>query len=202
MRPVILALVALSSFGLLALTGPNSSTTAPRAADESGSYAIDPVHSTVMFKVKHLDTSWFYGNFAEMSGTVDFDSADPSKCSMVMEVPAESINSGNDKLDQHLRSPDFFDVKQFPVLGFRSTKVEANGDGTYKVTGDFVMHGVTKSITVEVEHVGSSDSRMGKKVGFHTQFTIDRTDYGVSYGADGALGTDVELTISIEAGQN
>ena len=201
MRFAIITLTALSSFGLLALSTPTIESSALPTALESETFAIDPVHSSAIFKIKHLDTSYFYGRFADMSGTLDFDSTDPSKCSLLIEIPAESMDSGNDKLDQHLRSPDFFDAKQFPVVGFKSTKVEAGEDGGYRVTGDFMLHGVTKSITVDVEHVGSADGRRGKMVGFHTTFTIDRTEYDMNYGVGGPLGSEVELTISIEAGK-
>ena len=200
MRFAIIALTTLSSFGLLALATPKAAAAATPASAEAVTYAVDSVHSSALFKVKHMGVSYFYGRFAEMSGTLTVDE-DPSKCSLLIEVPAESIDSGNDKLDQHLRSPDFFDAKQFPVVGFKSTKVEAGEDGGYRVTGDFILHGVTKSITVDVEKTGSADGRSGKLIGFHTVFTIDRREFDMNYGTDGPLGSDVELTISLEAGE-
>ena len=158
------------------------------------------MHSSVLFKSKHNDVSWFYGRFNELSGTIVYDPADVSKSKVTMEVAAESVDTRNEKLDQHLKSPDFFDAVQFPVIAFESTKVASAGEGRLAVTGDLVLHGVMKEVTVELEHVGSADGRRGKLVGFHGVFTIDRTEFGMTYGADGGLGKEVELTVSVEAG--
>ncbi len=199
MRLSILVLAALGSFGLLAFSGPSASATpAPSAAPES--FVVDPVHSNVLFKVMHNQASWFYARFDEVSGVFKFDE-DASKCSLEVEVRTESIDTRTEKLDQHLRSPDFFDAKQFPVVRFASTKVESGAPGIYVVTGDLSLHGVTKSVTIEVEHVGTNDSRRGKIMGFQTTFVVDRTDYGMNYFAGGMIGSDVELIIAIEAGK-
>ena len=198
MRYAFLALV-LGSLSFVALASPAPKAPAAPAAAES--FAIDPVHSNVLFKVMHNNAAWFYGRFAELGGSFEY-SDDPSKCSLEVDVRAESVDSRNDKLDQHLRSPDFFDSKQFPSIRFASKKVEAAGDGMYAVTGDLSLRGVTKEITIEVEKVGEGQGRGGKVLGFHTAFTIDRTDFGVNYGAGGGLGSQVELIVSIEAVQN
>jgi polyisoprenoid-binding protein YceI len=203
MRLLTCTLILLSGSGLLALASPESaSASSPRAVSaEAETYSVDGVHSNILFKVRHNDVSYFYGRFGDISGTFTFDGNDASECFVAIEVKAESVDTRNKKLDQHLRSPDFFDAKQFPVIIFESTEV-AKGEGdVYKVTGDLSLHGVTKSITIDMEHVGTAEGRRGKLMGFHTTFTVDRTDFGMDYGVGSALGSDVEMTISVEAGK-
>lgn len=161
-------------------------------------FTVDPVHSSVLFGIKHLGVTNFYAVFKDISGTVTFDEGDPSKSAFELTVPVESIDSRNPKRDQHLKSPDFFNSEQFPNLSFKSTKVEVNGD-VYQVTGDFTLHGVTKSITIEFKK-GPDGKNMGGDViaGGETHFTIKRSDYGMNF-MEGALGDDVNIIISIEA---
>ena len=204
MRTASLFFLSLTSLGaaftVAALSAPPHDAAAIPTTAES--FKVDPVHSNVIFKVKHRDASYFYGRFAKFSGTFTYDEKNPANCEVVMEVEAESIDTRTAKLDDHLRSPDFFDAKQFPSIIFESTDVKKGSRaGTYAVTGDLTLHGVTKSVTIELEHTGSSEGRRGTVVGFHTVFTIDRTDFGMEYGVGGGVGKDVELTISIEAGQ-
>jgi polyisoprenoid-binding protein YceI len=153
----------------------------------------------VLFKVMHNQAAWFYGRFGAISGTFQH-SDDPAQCSLEVEVRTDSVDTRNEKLDQHLRSPDFFDAKQFPTVRFESTKVEEASEGLYRVTGDLSLHGVTKSVTIDVEHVGGSESERGEVIGFHSTFVVDRTEYGMTYGVGGPLGSEVELIVSIEAG--
>lgn len=201
MRLALYTTLILASFGLAALAPVrNAQPTRSALAAEGTTYSVDPVHSNVLFKIKHNKVSYFYGRFNDISGSFTLDEDDASSCSVEIEIKAESVDTRSDKLNSHLRSPDFFDAKQFPVITFKSTKVKAGKGDTYEVTGDLDLHGVTRSITVTMEHVGSADGRRGKLAGFHTVFTIDRTDYGMNYGAGGLLGSDVEMIISIEAG--
>ena len=155
------------------------------------------MHSSIHWKVKHNGASWFYGRFRNLEGSFVFDESNPAKCEVTMEVDASSVDTRTEKLDGHLRSPDFFDVKQFPKLTFESKKVKKSGD-KYHVTGELSLHGVTKEITIEMEHTGSGND--GAVQGFHTSFTIDRTDFGMNYGI-GGIGKEVEIIISIEAGK-
>jgi len=131
------------------------------AVQAAETFEIDPVHSSISFKVRHLNVADFYGRFNEIKGTVSFDKDAPEKSSVTAEVAVESIDTHNDKRNQHLKSPDFFNAKQFPAISFKSTKVEKDGDD-FKVTGDFTLHGVTKSITVEFEKVGEGKGMQGE----------------------------------------
>src|SRR3954454_2565602 len=125
-----------SKLTLITLLG--SFGAAVQAAD---TYQLDPVHSSVLFKVRHLNVTDFYGRFNDLSGTVTFDEAGPANNSVQLQIKADSLDTHNEKRDQHLKSPDFFNVKQFPAIAFKSTKVEKLADNSYKVTGNLTLHG-------------------------------------------------------------
>jgi len=179
---------------LIPLTALCSAAFAARGAD---TFKIDPVHSSVLFSIKHLGVTDFYALFNDMSGTVTFDKADPAKSSVELTVPVESLNSRNPKRDQHLKSPDFFNAKQFPTLSFKSKKVEASGD-IYKISGDFTLHGVTKPITIEFKKGAEGKGMEGEvRGGGETRFTIKRSNYGMTF-MQGALGDEVNIIVSVE----
>jgi polyisoprenoid-binding protein YceI len=166
-------------------------------ANAADNFKIDPVHSSVLFSIKHLGVTDFYAVFKDVSGTVSFDKADPSKSTVELAVPVESVDSRNPKRDQHLKSPDFFNAKQFPTLSFKSKKVEGAGD-VYKVTGDFTLHGVTKPITVEFKKGQEGKGMEGEiRGGGETRFQIKRSDYGMNF-MQGALGDEVNIILSLE----
>jgi polyisoprenoid-binding protein YceI len=167
-------------------------------------YKIDAAHTTVLFSIRHIFTD-VQGKFQKFDGAIEYDPASPAAASVQFTVDAASIDTNNEKRDGHLRSPDFFDAAKFPTLSFKSTKVTPKGKDMLEVTGDFTMHGVTKSITVPVKVLGVLDSKdFGKKAGFSTTFTINRKDYGMTWNkvmdVGGALlGDDVKIEISVEA---
>ncbi|HEY5741451.1 MAG TPA: YceI family protein [Terrimicrobiaceae bacterium] len=152
-----------------------------RIALQADTFKIDPVHSSIVFSVTHLGVSNFYGRFNDVSGTVVLDKADPSKSSFDLTIPVESIDTHNEKRDQHLKSPDFFNAKQFPVMIFKSKKVIGSGDW-FVVTGDFALHGVTKPLTMEVKIVGEGKGMEGEiRAGGEARFTIKRSDHGMNF---------------------
>jgi polyisoprenoid-binding protein YceI len=168
-------------------------------------FDVDPVHSSVTFKVRHL-VSKVQGRFTEFSGTVDFDAENPANSKAQAVIKTASITTNNERRDNHLKSPDFFDAEAYPEITFKSTKVEAAGDG-FMVTGDFTMHGVTKPITLDVEFLGIGDHPMGKGAqvaGFTATATINRQDWGVKWNkvfdnGGTLLSDEVELLIEVEA---
>ncbi len=162
-------------------------------------YKIDPQHATVIYKISHLGLSNAYGRFNEPTGTVVLDD-DASKSSFTFEIQVDKIDTANPKRDAHLKSPDFFDARQFPTITFKSTAVTKNGDNKYNVTGDLTLHGVTKSITVPIEKTGEGNGlKPGEtRTGWEAQVDLKRTDFGVK-GLVGPVGDDVRLTISFEA---
>lgn len=167
------------------------------SASGADTYKVDPVHSSLVFSTKHFGVTDFYGHFNEVTGTVTFDAADPSKSSVELTVPVESIDTHNEKRNQHLKSPDFFNAKQFPALTFKSTKVEGTGN-SYKVTGDLTIHGVTKPIMIEFKKGADGKGGQGEtRGGGETRFTIKRSDYDMKF-MTGPVGDDVNIIVSLE----
>ena len=163
-------------------------------------YKVDPVHSALMFRVKHMNTSYAYGRFNAISGTFAIDSADPAKSSFNFLIKADSVDTGNAGRDKHLTGPDFFNAKQFPMIGFKTKTIAAARSGTdsYEVTGDLTLHGVTKPITVVVVMTGTGKDMTGKAIaGIETRFTIKRSDFGMK-GMMAAVGDEVQIALASE----
>ncbi|MFW5967445.1 MAG: YceI family protein [Persicimonas sp.] len=183
-------------FGLFA--GLSATAVAEDKKDDVETLKVDPVHSNVLFRVKHFDAGYFYGEFVDKKGTIKFDEDNPEKSEINLTVDAKSINTNNKKRDDHLKGPDFFNVKQHPEIKFESKKVKKSGDDL-KVTGDLTLHGKTKEVTVDVEQTGSGKDPEGKfRRGFHTEFNIDRSDFGMDYMTK-AASDEVKLIIALEA---
>ncbi len=158
-------------------------------ADDS---KVDAVHSSVSFKVGHLGISWIHGRFNQISG--DF-TVDGDKSSFALMIKADSVDTGNPKRDGHLKSPDFFNVKQFPLITFKSTSVKKADDG-YEVTGDLTLHGKTNPITMKLTG-GKTAKIFGERIGFSTILSLKRTEYGMTRMVP-AAGDEVRIDISLE----
>jgi polyisoprenoid-binding protein YceI len=169
-------------------------------ANAADNYDLDLAHSAFVFRVKHLDRSYTYGRFNEAQGQISLDRDNPAQSTFNMSIAAESIDTGNAKRDEHLRGPDFFNARQFPNITFKTTSVERSGN-TYRVTGDLTLHGQTKPVTFDLELLGDGADPWGnQRVGFNTSFSIQRSDFGMTYGIDnGIVGDQVDLMISFEA---
>jgi polyisoprenoid-binding protein YceI len=164
-------------------------------------YEIDTTHSMIIFRAKHNGVSYNYGRFNEFTGEIMIDARAVPESMVTFEVKAASVDTGNEKRDQHLRSSDFFSAKQFPLITFKSTKVreKAGKEDVLEVTGDLELHGVKKSITVDVEVTGRAKGGEGESlIGFESTFTIKRSEFGMTYGM-GSVSDDIRLTVSIEA---
>jgi polyisoprenoid-binding protein YceI len=162
-------------------------------------YKVDPVHSSVIYKIRHMNTTNFYGRFDDLQGTVVLDEAAPESGSINLEIKTDSLDSGNPKRDQHLKSPDFFNVAQFPTITFKSTSIKKAGDKQLNVTGDLNLHGVTKPVTAKVELIGKGKGPRGNEIaGGEASFLIKRSEFGMSFMPQG-LGEDVSVTVAIEA---
>lgn len=167
-------------------------------ADAADTYEVDASHSMIIFRAKHMGVSYNYGRFNEFSGNLAVDETDAANSMIELEVKAASVDTGNEKRDQHLRNPDFFNAKQFPVITFKSTEVKKVDEDTLEVTGDLGLHGVKKSVTVEVEITGKGKNQQGTAlIGFETTFTIKRSEFGMDYGI-GAVSDDIRITVSVE----
>lgn len=175
------------------------------AAAEPVLWVVDPVHSGVAFDIRHFFTK-VPGLFSDFEGTIHYDAENPAASKVEFTIEATSIDTGNEQRDEHLRSPDFFDVEENPTWSFTSKTVEAGAGDTLQVTGDLTIAGVTREVTIPVEFHGSGTTPMGPRAGFSTQFTVDRTDYGIEWnraleGGGAVLGDEVGIEIDIEATQ-
>ena len=160
-------------------------------------YQADPVHSSVIFRVKHANTAYFWGRFNDIMGAFALDSADPSQVKLEFQVKAASVDTGNAKRDQHLKSPDFLNAVQFPTITFASKSVEKTRDA-YLVTGDMTLHGVTKPITVRLTPTGTGRGPTGAQIGgIEANVTVRQSDFGITKMA-GMIGDNVWINISVE----
>lgn len=158
---------------------------------------IDPAHCAVTFRVSHLGLSYTYGRFNKVEGLFSIDADNPANTSFSATIRADSIDTGNQQRDDHLRSPDFLNVRQFPVIEFQSTKVEQASDG-YMVTGDFTLHGQTRPITMKFAGGKTAEFPRGvQRTGFSTELQIKRSDFGID-GMLQAIGDEIEIFISFE----
>ena len=179
----------------LALTALSMGFTTANAVD---SYEIDTVHTAAIFKIKHLGISNTIGRFNEISGTIAWDAANLAAAKIDVTIQAGSVDTHSEKRDAHLASPDFFDAKQFKTLKFTSSSFTKIDDSSYKVAGDFTMHGVTKPLTITAVKVGEGkDPWGGYRIGFESTFTIKRSEFGMTKMLDG-ISDDVIVTFSTE----
>lgn len=165
-------------------------------------WQVDPVHSHVEFAVRHLMISSVKGRFAEVSGTLTGDEADPEHASIELTIGAASVDTREPQRDTHLRSADFFETGTYPAIRFRSRRVATTGRGTFRVDGDLTIRDVTRAITVDVEPGGrATDPWGGERTGYSATATINRKDFGLNWNqlldAGGVLVGD-EVKISVE----
>lgn len=171
-----------------------SSPAAPPTA--AVSFRVDPVHSHVLFRTKHMGVSYAHGRFNAFEGKFTLGESP----SIQLTIDTSSVDTQSEKRDGHLAGPDFFDSGQFPRAKFKSTKIEDKGDGKYAVTGDLELRGKSKEIRFEAIKVGEgAGPRDSYLAGLHAGFTIQRSDFGINYGIEnGGVADDVLLEISLE----
>ncbi len=168
-------------------------------------WQIDPAHTDVSFSVKHLMISTVRGRFGAVRGTIVLDEADVSRSSVEVEIDAAGIDTREEKRDAHLRSPEFFDVEKYPVIRFRSRRVERLGTNRVRVTGDLTIRDVTKEITIDGTDEGRGrDPWGGDRAAFSATATIDRREFGLTWNqaleAGGVLvGNDIKLSFDVQA---
>jgi polyisoprenoid-binding protein YceI len=186
----------------LAMLAAVLATASPILAADT--YQFDKSHTTVGFQVRHLVTN-VGGRFQDFSGTIKVDRAKPENSSVEFTIQTASIDTNESKRDEHLKSPDFFDVAKQPTITFKSTSVKPTGKDAYEVAGNLTLRGVTKRITLPVTFLGEGKDPWGnEKMGFEIATTLDRKDYGMSWNKaldqGGVLvGDEVKVQISVEA---
>ena len=181
-----------------------TTATATATATAIRSFAVDKAHSEALFQVRHLVTK-VRGSFSDLDGTIAFDEAQPAASSVTFTVQAASIDTNNADRDAHLRSDDFFAVEKYPTITFASASVTPAGGSVFTVTGDLSIRGITKRIALPVSYLGKAKDPWGtEKLGFETEVSINRKDYGLTWNAaletGGFLvGDEVKISVSIQA---
>jgi len=168
---------------------------------------LDNAHSSADFSARHMMITTVRGGFRNVSGTIDFDPANPAAASVEAVIDTTSITStGLADRDNHLKSPDFLDIASYPAITFKSTKVEPNANGTSaKITGDLTIKDVTRPVTLDVDFVGQVNSPFGDtRAGFTASTKINREDFGLTWNmaleAGGWLvGKEVTIGLEVEA---
>jgi polyisoprenoid-binding protein YceI len=171
----------------------------------ASTWTIDPDHSNVGFKVKHLMVANVKGSFEKHTGTVEINDKDITQSKVEVSIDTNSINTNVQKRDEHLRSADFFDVAKYPTMTFVSKKVAKAGKDRLKVTGDLTMHGVTRQVVLDVEPISteSKDPWGNIRRGTTATTKIDRKDFGLTWNkgleTGGVLvGDEITITLEIE----
>ena len=170
----------------------------PASAPAADNYTIDSEHSSIIFKSLHFGTGHIYGRFNQFSGKFSVDAVKPSKSSVELEVKSASVDTGNAKRDQHIKSPDFLNARQFPVISFKSTSAKKKDDHTAELVGDLTLHGITRSVKAQVRRIGSGKDPWGnQRLGVETSFTIKRSDFGIKFMPEG-VGDLIQVTLAAE----
>src|SRR5579884_1464308 len=143
-------------------------------------WEIDTAHSSVGFAVKHMMVSTVRGSFKKFEGTIHLDEQNPAASQVDVTVDVNSIDTGDERRDGHLKSPDFFDAATYPTMTFKSTKVEKLSDEKFRITGDLTIRGTTRQVTLDVELTGETRDMQGqRRAGFEVTGSISRKEFGL-----------------------
>ncbi|MDQ9090849.1 YceI family protein [Pseudoalteromonas haloplanktis] len=185
----------------LLLSAAVTATMFAASATHAAEYVIDTqgAHAFVNFKIKHLGYSWLHGRFNTFDGSFSYDSANPNASQIMVTIDTKSIDSNHAERDKHLRGGDFLNVDKFPTATFKSTSIKFDDDGDEAdVTGEFTLHGVTKTITFEIDKIGEGkDPWGGYRVGFEGETSLKLSDFGIDYNL-GPASTHVDIGLYIE----
>jgi polyisoprenoid-binding protein YceI len=168
------------------------------------SWVIDPTHSEIQFKVKHLVISTVTGSFKSFEGTVETDGDDLTTANINFSADIASIDTNQAQRDEHLRSAEFFDAENHPKMTFTSSSLEKTGEDTYKLKGDLTIKGVTKPVVLDAEYGGAMTDFYGQnKAGFEINGKINRKDFGLTWSATTeaggvVVGDEIKLVINIQ----
>jgi polyisoprenoid-binding protein YceI len=170
-----------------------------------GDYKIDPMHSIIGFAIRHLEINWVEGRFKDFTGTIHYDDSDLTKSTVEFTAKVESIDTGVEPRDKHLRTADFFEAEKYPEMTFKSTRVERKGKQGGILYGDFTLKGVTKQVSLPFTITGAVKDPWGNtRFGVNAKTTINRRDYGITWGKplDGGgfdVGNEVTINLQLEA---
>lgn len=168
-------------------------------------WTVDPAHTSADFSIEHMAISRVTGSFDQVTGDLVFDKDGNHPESVNISIDVASINTGVDKRDEHLKSPDFFDVKTYPTMSYTSDNIISQGEGRYKVEGTLTMHGVSKPVTLAVEGLqrNEKDPWGNTRKGAHVTAELNRKDFGIVYNAvlesgNLMIGETVDVVINLE----
>lgn len=167
-------------------------------------WKIDPAHSEIQFKVKHLVISTVTGSFNSFDAEVETEGEDFETAEIHFEADVDSISTNNEDRDAHLKSDDFFNAEEHPKLTFDSTSLEKTGEDTYKLTGDLTIRGNTKTVELDVEYGGTVEDQYGQtKTGFEIRGTINRKEFGLEWDAvteagNVIVGDKIKLILNVQ----
>jgi len=168
-------------------------------------WTVDPAHTSADFSIAHMAISRVTGSFNQVTGELVFDKQGNHPKSVNISIDVASIDTGVDKRDEHLKSPDFFDVKTYPTMTYTSDNIISQGEGRYKVEGTLTMHGVSKPVTLAVEGLANNekDPWGNTRKGAHVTAELNRKDFGIVYNAvlesgNLMIGETVDVVINLE----
>lgn len=185
--------------GILMLSGGRPADAGDGVSATYETFTVDAVHSSVLFRVTHMGVGPFWGRFGTISGTIDVPK-DGDDLKLELEVAIDSVDTGSSKLDQHLQTEDFFHALTYPSATFKSRSARKTSEGTYRVSGDLTIRGVTTPVDVDVSLAGPVNSMRGRRCGIETEFVLKRAKFGMTYGAQGGMvGDEVRLIVALEA---
>ena len=167
-------------------------------------WKIDPAHSEINFTVRHMMISNVRGQFRNFNGTVEFDLDHPENSSVEVQIETDSITTGEPNRDNHLRSPDFFNAREYPIITFKGRRIEVLNDKRGRVTGDLTIRELTRPVTLDVDYAGLARSPWGTvSAGFSASARINRKDWSLNWNqaleTGGVLvGDEIRITIELE----
>jgi polyisoprenoid-binding protein YceI len=193
------------ALGLVLVAGPAIAAGAATPQPPAGTYAIDPAHTSVTFKVSHLGFSHYTARFSKVDGTLKFDPAHPAAMSVTATIDPMSLelNTPPKGFHEQLMGKGWFEAAQFPKITFKSTKVEVTGPNAARVTGDFTLHGVTKPVVLDVTYNGGwpANAYDGDRAGFSAHTVLKRSAFGISQGVPApgtTMGVSDDVDVAIE----
>ncbi|MDX6712432.1 MAG: hypothetical protein QOH96_3448 [Blastocatellia bacterium] len=211
LRNTVLAVAVATLFAVPLFGGYLTTTSADSKAGDKkvnyapipeGDYGVDPAHSIIGFAIRHLEINWVEGRFKDFTGVIHFDEKDVTRSTVEFSAKVESIDTGVEPRNKHLRTADFFDVEKYPEMTFKSTSVESKGKSGYVLKGDLTLKGVTKQVTLPFTITGAVKDPWGNtRFGIEAHTKINRRDFGVNYGnalPGGGFDVGNEVTINLQ----
>lgn len=203
-----LLLLPVAGLALMAASGPDAPAPAPAPlaaeAVAAATYRVDPAHTNVGFRIRHMGVAFVEGEFDTFEGSIAYDPANVAATRADVTVQTASVDTDVEPRDAHLRSADFFEVETHPTMMFVSTGVQPTAQNAFRLVGDLTIKGTTREVAFDVTAAGPIPIENGQRVGFHATTTIDRRDFGITWGSElpggiPAVGNEVQIVLDVEA---